>query len=303
MSARGAVLLACEPLRALLARSLSFPFGVALLKRLALAYARVALRLGCPPLPRGTPEFPSYLATLFGRAPDPAEARRFVQERFVFWLLNWIEDARPSPIGRRLLTRVEVRGREHLEVALQQNRGVLLVTGHFGFPPVISPVLDAFGARCVAVRGVEPSGAWAPHRLPARGGVWTRTRILHRMRTALEQNRSCVLLVDGGGGTTIRVPFFQRHLMVSLGAFALAQRIGCPLVPFFVVSPPGTPGFRVEIAPPLQSSYRGEDKLATETVEAFVGIYETYVRRYPGHLYWVNSEAMTVCDRQSADCG
>jgi lauroyl/myristoyl acyltransferase len=219
---------------------------------------------------------------LSGEMFAPVDRRAIVEECFVFKCLNHSDAVRRLSVGSRLAARLDVRGREHLEAALAASRGVVLVTAHFGLPGLIRAVFDAVGVHAVAAsRGGRRDGA-----LPFGGDSWTRTRTLYRLRDELAQGHVCVLMADGDKGSGVRVPFFEGELTVGRGAFALARLARCLVLPFFVVGLDRFRAFRIEIGAPLPgASGSGDDPFRAAT-HAFARLFESYVCRYPGQLYY-----------------
>jgi lauroyl/myristoyl acyltransferase len=233
-------------------------------------------------LPRGVRAAPGAIEALLGEPLGPAERRRVTEEVFVLKVLNWVEEVRPFALGGRLAGRMEVRGQEHVQHALAGKRGLVLISGHFGFPPLIRPVLQAVGAHAVVAR----RRASRVDDLPIGDDLWGRTQTLHRLRADLAENRVCMILADGAMGSRRLVPFLRGELAVGLGAFVLARLARCPLLPYFALTPDPGRTFQVEIGAPLPDVAIGEDARVQDAVLAFAALYATYVRRHPGHLYY-----------------
>ena len=235
-------------------------------------YARMALRTRWLPLFRNA------------RSPDVSEPG-VVEDRFVLKVLNWLDEVRPLTLAPAAA--VEIRGLAHLRAALETRRGVVLITGHFGFPPAIRAALEATGTPWLTLRQLGlRDGAAALGTDP-----WARVRALRQAREALSHNHACLLLADGGQGATARVPFLGGSLDLSLGAFALARAARCPTLPFFAPLLGGSSRLRVEIEAPLPGSpagspEAGDTEVFGEEARAFAALYETYVRRYPSSRYW-----------------
>ena len=81
-------------------------------------------------------------------------------------------------MGRRRLGPIEVRGATHLEAALAEHRGLLLISGHFGVPALIRLVLEERGLRVVGVGGVMSD----PVDVRIGGDVWTGARSTQQIR-------------------------------------------------------------------------------------------------------------------------
>ena len=254
------------------------PLSVGFVERLARSYARIAVRTRRLPLFRGA------------RTPTARVAgteRQVVEHRFVLKVLNWVDEVRPLSLDQANGSLVEIHGLEHLRAALAERRGVVLVTGHFGFPPAIRAALGATGTEWLTLRQLElRDGALALGTDP-----WARVRSLRRAREALDRNHACVLLADGGQGTVTRVPFLQAHIDLSLGAFVLARSADCPILPFFAPLLDAPRRLRVEIGAPLplaRPAAPADSDPVSHAIQAFARLYEGYVRRYRSSVYWAS---------------
>jgi len=262
-------------------RRVPLPLGVRLAERLGRAYARLALSTGASLQPWRVESFPDELAALFGEAPGRSARQRLVEDRLAFVLTQWLvrralRDGDAAP-ARGMLSRIDVRGEEHLTAALARGRGALAVSTHFGFPHLLRAVLDQ--------RGIRTVGAVATVRHPddilVYGDALTRARGLQRLRSELEQNSVCVVLPDRGLGAATRVPFFRTQLAIGLGVFHLAALTAAPIIPFFVVAPVGTRRFQLELSRALGGGGRA---VVGDLIEEFTRLYASYVRQYPSHL-------------------
>src|SRR5204863_2399846 len=138
-----------------------------------------------------------------------------------------------------MLARVEFEGEDHVRLAHAQGRGVLFVTGHFGFWEI--------QAMVHALR-VEPVSILAraldnPHldrlleRIRQRTGntvVYRRGTIRRVMRT-LQAGHGVAVLIDQHimSRDAIYVDFFDRPAATTPAVAALALRTGAPGVPVF----------------------------------------------------------------------
>ena len=149
-----------------------------------------------------------------------------------------------------------------------------------GFPHLIGTVLSTLGVGLVAATSTDRH----PGQIQSTGDVWTRTRGIQQMRSALRENHVCVILPDAPAPASVRLPFFLKHVDIAVGPFELARRTGAPLLPFFIVAPEGPLRFRLELSPPLGgSSGPGREGLA-ETALDFLSLYAAYAERCPSHL-------------------
>ena len=192
-----------------------------------------------------------------------------------------------------MLARVDVTGEEHSRAAYAQGKGVLFVTGHFGFWEL---------QALVHALHVEPITMLAraldnPHlnqlieRIRQRTGnvvVYRRGTIRRVMRT-LSEGKGVAILIDQHIITrdAISVDFFSRPAATTSAVAALALRTGAPIVPVFALpAPHGRYRLIYEhaIAPP--------DPDAPNAVRDFTqrctDVLEMYVRRNPELWLWMH---------------
>ena len=257
---------------------------LAAIERVAPRYARLALRARGAGLPRSASTFPVKLAPYLG-TPTDDEYARLVESRLVFLLVRTVMthtlDIHGTEEGRRRLGPIEVDGEAHLDAALVEGRGLILVSSHFGLPALIRLVLEARGVRVMGV------GAREAERVDVvvGGGVWAAARGMQQLRAALAERQACVLLVDARRGLYAEPPFLYGRIPVAAGAFRLAQISQSPLLPIFALHTGGRPRFRVEIGAPLPVADRASPSPFTRSLAAFLQRYEAVARRYPSHLF------------------
>ena len=255
------------------------------IERAAPRYVRLALRARGAGLPRNVRAFPARVAPYFGTELGPAEHARLVEARLVFLLIrsfvNQFLLVHGTAGGQRGLAPIELRGATHLEAALAERRGLLLISAHFGLPPLIGLALEERGLPVVGVGGIMAD------RVDVVVGrdVWAAARSMQRVRDVLADGQVCVLLVDTPKGRYAEPPFLQGRIPVAAGAFRLAQLTRSPLLPVFAVYTSARPRFRVEIGPPLSIPDRPSASPFAESLDGFVRCYEAIARRHPDQLF------------------
>jgi len=254
-------------------------------ERAAPRYARLALRARGAGLPRNVRAFPAKVAPYLGTGPGAGERARLVQGRLVFLLVrsfvNQFLLVRGTAGERRGLGPIEVQGATHLEAALAERRGLMLVSAHFGLPPLIGLALEQRGLPVVSVGGIMAD------RVDVVVGrdVWAAARSMQRVRDALADGQVCVLLIDTPRGRYMEPPFLQGRIPVAAGAFRLAQLTRSPLLPVFAVHTGARPRFRVEIGPPLLVPDGPRTSPFAEALNGFIQSYEAIARRHPAQLF------------------
>lgn len=257
--------------------------ALALIDHCASACARIALRTKTRLLPSSIQDFPDALADRYKLTLSPEERNRLVRDRLRFILTRIFitQTVRGESIGTvpRRVPLTDVRGLHHLEEAVAGGRGALLISAHFGLPPLIRSALAAAGARSVGVGGfltLDTHVAFA-------GDALFRARVLRKLQHELASGHACVVLVDSLYGRYQRVPFLGDQMPVSLGAFTLAQSANCPLLPFFAFLDTGALPLRVDITPPL--TLAGDPNASVLTaVDEFARRYEPYARSHLSQL-------------------
>ena len=196
---------------------------------------------------------------------------------------------------------VACRGLEHLDKALAGGKGVLLMFAHFGANQMIMPALGYRGYTMCQLSA--PPTVWA-HILPgmqfsalAQKTLEVRWRLeqslpvkhinvfgtLKEAFKCLGRNEILGVAVDGGGGKTrAAVGFLGRQVLLSTGAMEIAQRVGSPVLPAFMLRDDrGRQTLIIE--PPLAIDAAGGQDAVRRNLALFMERFEPYVVTYPEH--------------------
>jgi lauroyl/myristoyl acyltransferase len=194
------------------------------------------------------------LCHALGRSPDDPEVKGLVRRE----VLN---EARRSvdllwALGKpdELLATTEVVGAQHVELALERGRGLLLVSPHLGGWEVATAV----PARVVPVRTTavvtDDWIAWAVAGLRAGAGLGLLydTEPISKAANLLRNGEALLVLGEYAKDSmrTYSVRLLDAVAELPAGAATLARLCGSPIVPFTVL-PLGPRRWRVEIEPPL----------------------------------------------------
>ena len=182
-----------------------------------------------------------------------------------------------------------LEGLEHLDAALQQNRGVVLLGSHLNSLCLFNViVMLRERGYDIGVVLAEPGDPWAPSALRARLARRLNTKPVYELLDAfyaqfnirpivrrLADNRIVAQTGDGlHSARFVEVDFLGRKSPLPTGMLRVAQVAGAVVVPIFQVgSPPD--GLRILIEEP-RTVARGEDQLQ-EAVAA-------YAKRLEHHL-------------------
>ena len=154
-----------------------------------------------------------------------------------------------------LLRSVEVRGREHLEAALQRGHGVIITSTHLGNWELAAVVLAHWGHTLHAVAGVQLT-RWLSSAVRETKSELAIHTVSHedgfrKLLRALEKNELVALMVDGDlyqHGESVE--FFGRETRWPAGPGVLARRTNAAIVCGYCERI-GNGRFRIVIEPPL----------------------------------------------------
>lgn len=242
------------------------------------------------------------LQTVWRNALPPADCEQLVRRHFVMRYKHLIDgffyftldEARAAywvPI---------VEGQCHLDRALAQGRGAILLASHFGSFGMLLAGLVFRGYRLSQIFTLTPS----PHHrtwgwmeravIRAKVRCWPRDRIelvfwqpggyLRPMYRRLCGGVTVVLYGDGARGQRFtHVPFLGCSLALSIGPFKMAARAQVPLIPAFIVRQ-ADDRHRLILEPPLALSDDTPANLQ-RGAEQYAAHLARYVVAYPDHWF------------------
>jgi KDO2-lipid IV(A) lauroyltransferase len=234
------------------------------------------------------------LKLCFPEATD-TQRQQLLSEHFVslgialveFALSWWGSDAKLEPLA-------EIQGLEHLQSALQEGNGVILLSAHFTTLEI--------GGRLLA-RHTPFHVLYREHKNPVIGHVMgkARTRLygkaiprgdMNSLRKSLKENRAVWYAPDQDHGTanSVFVPFFGIPAATLTTTSRIAAISGARVVPFFQRRLPGSHGYALELLPALED-FPGDD-VASDTAR-IVQLIEARVRQQPEQYLWAHRRFKT----------
>ncbi len=240
---------------------------------------------------------------------DDAAARRLVRANLQNHIRNVLEFIKyPQLQATNLAPVVTLVGREHLDQALQQGRGVVLCTAHFGAKQMLQVALGHSGYRINQVNYYKPDAEL----------TWIQRHVGQRLRQQIEkkipaafisavgslrpvyrclQNNEVVIVTGDGSGVPEHisksyqvVDFLGRRMFLPTGPVALARRTGAALVPAFVFRDRHRHRVVIEPAVALPAEAREADgvaqlaRLIERTVRAAPALWEFWEEFEEGQL-------------------
>ncbi len=192
-----------------------------------------------------------------------------------------------TPIAR-LLERVDIHGREHLDAALAAGRGALLVGGHFTTLEVGFAILEALTPRASCMYRPQRNAMmdvmirrgryrFAKHQIP-------RDNVRALVRT-LRDGYAVGYLPDQTylGNQSELLPFFGEPAVTNTATSKLAAISGAVVLPYFFRRLPEG-DYRVDIGPPLADLPSDSPR---RDAQRLFGLLEEYIRLAPEQYLWL----------------
>ena len=192
-----------------------------------------------------------------------------------------------------MLARVEFEGEERVRLAHAQGRGIIFVTGHFGFWEIQALVhalrLPPMAVLARTLDNPKLNALLEALRTQTGNSVIYRQGAMRRVLRRLQGGESVGILIDQHilSRDAINVTFFDRPAATTPAVAALALRTGAAVIPLFAL-PLGGGRYRMVYEPPIEVP----PKESPEAVQAFTqrctDVLEMYVRRHPHLWLWMH---------------
>ena len=209
--------------------------------------------------------------------------------RLLFELLAFSTLSPPA-----MLARVEFEGEDRARLAYAQGKGVLFVTGHFGFWELHAMVhalqIEPIGLLARALDNPYLNALLERIRQRTGNVVVYRRGTIRRVMRALQARQGVAVLIDQHimSPDAIYVDFFERPAATTPVVAALALRTGAPVVPVFAV-PLGGGRIRVIYEHPVEPPRADHAEAIREFTQRCTDVLEMYVRRHPDLWLWMHS--------------
>jgi KDO2-lipid IV(A) lauroyltransferase len=204
-----------------------------------------------------------------------------------------------------MLARVEFDGEERARLAYAQGKGVLFVTGHFGFWELHAVVhalrLAPIGVLARALDNPELNRLLESIRERTGNSVIYRKNAIRRVMRMLQTRQGVAVLIDQHiqSRDAIYVDFFDRPAATTSAVAAIALRTGAPVVPVFAL-PLGGGRYRMIYEHPVEPPGADSPDAVREFTQRCTDVLEMYVRRRPDLWLWMHRrwrETEPVSDR------
>jgi KDO2-lipid IV(A) lauroyltransferase len=225
---------------------------------------------------------------------SPAERRRIVRGAFQHFGRLALEIAKFSTLSpEAMLARVEFEGEERVRLAYAYGRGVVFVTGHFGFWE-LQALVHALRLPPMAVmaRALDnPLLNDLLERIRTRTGntVIYRKGTIRRALRQLQAGQGVGILIDQHivSSDAVHVDFLGRPAATTPVVAALALRTGACVIPLFAL-PLGGGRYRMVYEHPVEPPAPGTEHPIEDFTQRCSDVVEMYVRRHPELWLWMH---------------
>ena len=193
----------------------------------------------------------------------------------------------------QMLARVEFEGEERVRAAHAHGKGVLFVTGHFGFWELQALVhalrLPPMAVLARALDNSRLNTLLEDIRTSTGNSVVYRAGTIRRVMRTLQAGGGVGILIDQHiqSRDAIQVDFFNRPAATTTIVAALALRTKAPVVPLFAL-PLGGGRYRMIYEPPVEPPPEDSPDAVREFTQRCTNVLEMYVRRHPDLWLWMH---------------
>jgi Kdo2-lipid IVA lauroyltransferase/acyltransferase len=233
------------------------------------------------------------LAAAFPRR-SAAERRAIVRAVFAHFgclLFEFLKFSTLSP--QQILDRVDFDGEERVRMAYGQGKGILFITGHFGFwelHAVAHPLrFEPIGVLARTLDNARVNALLEEIRQRTGNVVIYRQGSIRKVMRMLSEKHGVAILIDQHiiGADAVYVDFFERPAATTSAVAALALRTGAPVVPVFAL-PLGRGRYRLIYEHPVEPPAADNEDAIREFTQRCTDVLEMYVRRHPDLWLWMH---------------
>lgn len=225
---------------------------------------------------------------------SPSEQRAIVRGAFRHFGRLLFETLKFSTLTpKEILARVEFEGEDRVRAAAAQGRGILFVTGHFGFwelQAVAHPLrLPAMAVMARALDNPALNVMLEQMRTRTGNAVIYRQGGIRRALRRLHDGGAVGVLIDQHvlGHDAVSVTFFDRPAATTSAVAALALRTGAVVVPLFAL-PQGKGRYKMVYEPPVPPPSADVEHPIQDFTQRCTDVLEMYVRRHPDLWLWMH---------------
>ncbi|MBL7155806.1 MAG: lysophospholipid acyltransferase family protein [Candidatus Omnitrophica bacterium] len=226
--------------------------------------------------------------------------KKHIKNTFRNFAKYLVDFFRFSMLSRQyILNYVKVEGKEILDKALAEGRGVIAVSAHIGNWELGAAILASFGYPIHAIalehEDKRVNDFFLEQRSFADVRIISMGSELRKCFNILKGNMILAIAGDRDfSNHGITATFFGRPTILPRGPAVFNMKTNAPIIPTFLIREKDDT-FKFCFEEPIKARLTGDKrKDIKETVESYVSVIEKYVRAYPDQWYvfrkvWNNS--------------
>ena len=231
--------------------------------------------------------------------PDEQSVNAIVKTCFVNLgktVVEFMQFPRMNP--EQIQKHVKFEGVHHIENALAQGKGAIVLTGHFGNWELLAASITAIVAPLTPIvrklRSPRLNALVTNYREKAGYSSIDRDTGVRQALRCLKNNELLGIVADVD--TTVNgvfVNFFGKPAYTPYSPIAFALKTGAAVLPCFIVRQPDG-SHRAIIEPPLSlERFDVREKELVVNTQKFTEIIESYIRKYPEQWIWMHKRWKT----------
>jgi len=210
--------------------------------------------------------------------------------------MNLVEFLRlPGLNKERLMKKVEIEGRSHVEAALKRGKGIIFLLGHIGNWELLGCMSRILGDDLMALARPLKKNRWLDRfigdiRRSSGLHVLSSKRAARQVVSALRRNQMVGILIDQREkrGEGVGVDFFGVNASTTPASAFFAVKTGAAVIPAYSIRLEGGK-HRIVAEPPLELIKTG-DKAEDIRLNAqrHTEVLESIIRRFPDQWFWIH---------------
>ena len=235
------------------------------------------------------------LKLAFGASKTKREYLEITKTIFRDTVKNGLEAAKIVYAGPNLIKElVSIEGREHLDKALGQGKGVVAISAHMGNFLILGSRLASEGYPFSLIIRNPRDGILANTLSDMRGKLGMesipdqpRKRCVAKSLAALKKNGILYLQLDQNASSQdLWVDFFGWLVPTFRGPVVFSMRTGAPLIPMFMIRDASN-HHKLIIKPPLKlATTEDKEKDILQNTAKITKLIESYIIQYPDQWWW-----------------
>jgi len=236
------------------------------------------------------------LEIAFGGEKNGNEIRGIALRNFENLGMNLIEFLRfPKVKHEKLMEKVEMEGRSHVEEALKRGKGIIFLLGHIGNWELLACMSRVFEGNLMAIarplkKNKRLDRFIGEVRRSAGLQVLSSKRVAYQVVSTLRRNKMVGILIDQREKRSQGIPveFFGKKASTTPAAAFFALKTGAAVIPAYTIRLEGG-RHRFVAEPPVELIETGEkaEDIRANT-QRHTEVLESIIRRYPDQWFWIH---------------